>query len=151
MHTRPNVSHWGQLQPLKNLHTDLCYFCCDYVLGEILSRDRLIEVFTEDSKRHNLYLTFEFSSLWFNFALKHACFFFFSFRDQQRAAFNLKRWLQETPCTLIDFSVNTTDILVYLNGNNAAEGENNIKYANSYPMKWTVKNWFAQDKFESLW
>ena len=24
--------------------------------------------------------------------------------------------------------------LVYLNGNNAAEGENNIKYANSYPM-----------------
>ena len=25
-------------------------------------------------------------------------------------------------------------ILVYLNGNNAAEGENNIKYANSYPM-----------------
>ena len=27
-----------------------------------------------------------------------------------------------------------TEILVYLNGNNAAEGENNIKYANSYPM-----------------
>ena len=25
--------------------------------------------------------------------------------------------------------------LVYLNGNNATEGENNIKYANSYPMK----------------
>ena len=24
--------------------------------------------------------------------------------------------------------------LVYLHGNNAAEGENNIKYANSYPM-----------------
>ena len=24
--------------------------------------------------------------------------------------------------------------LVYLNGNNAAEGENNIKYANSYPV-----------------
>ena len=24
--------------------------------------------------------------------------------------------------------------LVYLNGNNAAEGESNIKYANSYPM-----------------
>ena len=42
-------------------------------------------------------------------------------------------------------------ILAYLNGNNAAEGENNIKYANSYPMNWTVKNWFAQDKFESLW
>ena len=41
--------------------------------------------------------------------------------------------------------------LVYLNGNNAAEGENNIKYANGYPMNWTVKNWFAQDKFESLW
>ena len=41
--------------------------------------------------------------------------------------------------------------LVYLNGNNAAEGENNIKYANSYPMNWTVKNWFAQDIFESLW
>ena len=40
--------------------------------------------------------------------------------------------------------------LVYLNGNNAAEGENNIKYANSYPMNWTVKNWFAQDMFESL-
>ena len=40
--------------------------------------------------------------------------------------------------------------LVYLNGNNAAEGENDIKYANSYPMNWTVKNWFAQDKFESL-
>ena len=30
--------------------------------------------------------------------------------------------------------------LVYLNGNNAAEGENNIKYANSYPMNRTVKN-----------
>ena len=42
-------------------------------------------------------------------------------------------------------------ILVYLNGNNAAEGENNIKYANSYPLNWTVKNWFALDKFESLW
>ena len=44
--------------------------------------------------------------------------------------------------------------LVYLNGNNAAEGENNIKYANSqnsYAMDWTVKNWFAQDIFESLW
>ena len=27
-----------------------------------------------------------------------------------------------------------TLLLVYLNGNNAAEGENNIKYANSYPM-----------------
>ena len=25
-------------------------------------------------------------------------------------------------------------ILIDLNGNNAAEGENNIKYANSYPM-----------------
>ena len=25
-------------------------------------------------------------------------------------------------------------VLVYLNSNNAAEGENNIKYANSYPM-----------------
>ena len=24
--------------------------------------------------------------------------------------------------------------LVYLNGNNAAEGENDFKYANSYPM-----------------
>ena len=34
--------------------------------------------------------------------------------------------------------------LVYLNGNNAAEGENNIKYANSYPMYWTMKNWFVQ-------
>ena len=41
--------------------------------------------------------------------------------------------------------------LVYLNGNNAAEGESNIKYANSYPMNWTVKNWFTQDIFESLW
>ena len=35
--------------------------------------------------------------------------------------------------------------LVYLNGNNAAEGENNIKYASSYPMNWTVKNWFVQE------
>ena len=33
----------------------------------------------------------------------------------------------------------TKYILVYLNGNNAAEGENNIKYASSYPMNWTVK------------
>ena len=41
--------------------------------------------------------------------------------------------------------------LVYLNGNNPAEGKNNNKYANSYPMNWTVKNWFAQDIFESLW
>ena len=47
--------------------------------------------------------------------------------------------------------LNVTNLLVYLNGNNAAEGENNIKYANSYPMNLTVKNWFAQDKFESLW
>ena len=30
--------------------------------------------------------------------------------------------------------------LVYLNGNNAAVGENNIKHASSYPMNWTVKN-----------
>ena len=36
-------------------------------------------------------------------------------------------------------------ILVYLNGNNAAEGENNIKHASSYPMNWTVKNWFVED------
>ena len=36
-------------------------------------------------------------------------------------------------------------ILVYLNGNNAAEGDNNIKYASSYSMNWTVKNWFVQD------
>ena len=35
--------------------------------------------------------------------------------------------------------------LVYLNGNNAAEGENNIKYASSYSMNWTVKNWFVQE------
>ena len=41
--------------------------------------------------------------------------------------------------------------LVYLNGNNAAEGGNNIKYAHSYPMNWTVNNWFTQDIFESLW
>ena len=38
-----------------------------------------------------------------------------------------------------------TLILVYLNGNNAAEWENNIKYASSYPMNWTVKNLFVQD------
>ena len=38
-----------------------------------------------------------------------------------------------------------TKLLVYLNGNNAAQGENNIKYASSYPMNWTVKNWFVQD------
>ena len=30
--------------------------------------------------------------------------------------------------------VNSPKLLVYLNGNNAAEGENNIKFANSYPM-----------------
>ena len=35
-------------------------------------------------------------------------------------------------------------LLVYLNGNNAAKGEDNIKSANSYPMNWTVKNWFVQ-------
>ena len=29
--------------------------------------------------------------------------------------------------------------------NNAAEGENKIKYASSYPMNWAVKNWFVQD------
>ena len=29
-------------------------------------------------------------------------------------------------------------------GNKAGEGENNIKYANSYPMNWKVKNWFVQ-------
>ena len=36
-------------------------------------------------------------------------------------------------------------LLVYLNGNNVAEGENNIKYASSYFMNWTVKNWFVED------
>ena len=44
--------------------------------------------------------------------------------------------------------------LVYLNGNNAAEGENNIKYGNSYPMNWTVKNWFARDnlnRYDRKW
>ena len=30
--------------------------------------------------------------------------------------------------------------LVYINGNNAAEGGNNIKYANSYLMYRTVEN-----------
>ena len=35
--------------------------------------------------------------------------------------------------------------LVYLNGYNAAERKNNMKYASSYPMNWTVKNWFVQD------
>ena len=35
--------------------------------------------------------------------------------------------------------------LVYLNGNNAAQWEKSIKYASSYPMNWTVKNWFVQD------
>ena len=34
---------------------------------------------------------------------------------------------------------------MYLNGNNAAEGENNIKYASRYPMNWTVNNWFVKD------
>ena len=34
---------------------------------------------------------------------------------------------------------------MYLNGNNAAEWENNIKYASIYLMNWTVKNWFVQD------
>ena len=32
------------------------------------------------------------------------------------------------------FPIRISSKLVYLNGNNAAEGENNIKYANSYPM-----------------
>ena len=32
------------------------------------------------------------------------------------------------------FSDHVTKLLVYLNGNNAAQGENNIKYASSYPM-----------------
>ena len=42
--------------------------------------------------------------------------------------------------------------LVYLNGNNAAEGENNFKYANSHPMNLTLKNWIDLLKiFESLW
>ena len=45
---------------------------------------------------------------------------------------------------------NTPDIKIktsiqYLNGNNAAEWENNIKYASSYPINWTVKNWLLQD------
>ena len=61
--------------------------------------------------------------------------------------------------TFLHFYTSTRDCiqqllqLVYLNGNNAAEGENNIEnaIANSYPMNWTVKNWFAQDIFESLW
>ena len=36
---------------------------------------------------------------------------------------------------LKDASWNFIDLeLVYLNGNNAADGENNIKYASSYPM-----------------
>ena len=30
--------------------------------------------------------------------------------------------------------ISVISILVYLNGNNAAEGKNNLKYANSYPM-----------------
>ena len=47
-------------------------------------------------------------------------------------------WRSRT-CTVIKL------MPVYLNGNNAAEGENSIKYASSYPMNWTVKNWFVQD------
>ena len=34
---------------------------------------------------------------------------------------------------------------MYLNGSNAAEGENNKKYASSCRMNWTVKNCFVQD------
>ena len=37
--------------------------------------------------------------------------------------------------------------LVYINGNNAAEGKNNIKYSSSYPMNWTVKNWFVLNNY----
>ena len=33
--------------------------------------------------------------------------------------------------------------LVDLDDNNAAEGENNIKYASSYRINWTVKNWIV--------
>ena len=44
-----------------------------------------------------------------------------------------------------DATIKVTYCLVYLNGNNAAEGENNINYASSYPMNWTVKNWFVED------
>ena len=41
--------------------------------------------------------------------------------------------------------------LVYLNGNNAAEGENNIKYASSYPMNRTVKIWFVYSHDRDKW
>ena len=34
---------------------------------------------------------------------------------------------------------------IYYYTNNAAEGENNIKYASSYPMNWTANNWLVQD------
>ena len=56
-------------------------------------------------------------------------------------------WLHqkgEGPQTPTSMWAGPNNILVYLNGNNAAEGENNItEYANSYPMNWTVKNWFV--------
>ena len=54
-------------------------------------------------------------------------------------------WLQ-TLQTRLDFTQSYYHyLLVYLNGNNAAEWENNMKCASSYPMNWTVKNWFVQD------
>ena len=52
---------------------------------------------------------------------------------------------------LSSFSIN---LLVYLNGNNAAEGESNIKYANSYPMNWTVNNWLRKtylNRYDRKW
>ena len=37
-------------------------------------------------------------------------------------------------CSLNNYIKENKNKLVYLNGNNAAKGENNIKYASSYPM-----------------
>ena len=66
-------------------------------------------------------------------------------------------WCTKLMHTRTDFKLHTTiwhyfKKLVYLNGtDNAAEVANNVNYGNSYPMNWTVKNWFAQHIFESLW
>ena len=61
-------------------------------------------------------------------------------RDEVEVHILAKTERGQYPAILTEKTWSIKDILVYLNGNNAAEGENNIKYANSYPMNLTVKN-----------
>lgn len=62
----------------------------------VVQKKELIEVFTVNSERHNLYLICVDSCPFIQFERKvDSCFLFFAFRDQQRAALKFEKMASE--------------------------------------------------------